>query len=127
MDIKSHLAEKLRILRRRKGWDQATLADKGKELKQKLSDNPKDTFSIGIIRDIESAKGNPTLDTLIILAQVLDCTISELIGDSNSEGSELGLIISTLLTLDKDQLGQASRFLSRLSSSSASSTGNKIG
>lgn len=63
---KNELAEKIRILRKRNGFRQEDLAAKS-------------GVSIRVIKDIESATGNPTLTSLDLIASVLSTPLFQIV------------------------------------------------
>ncbi len=64
--IKTELAEKIRILRKQKGLRQDDLAGKA-------------GVSIRVIKDLESASGNPTIESLNLIVSVLGVSLSQIL------------------------------------------------
>jgi len=72
------ISEKLRQLRKKKGWTQAQLSRFSGVSQQAIS-------------HIESGRNAPTGNTLKILAPVLGCTVDELLGEPRPVDHEIGL------------------------------------
>lgn len=63
---KNELADKIRILRKQKGLRQEDLAGKA-------------GVSIRVIKDLESASGNPTIESLSLVSSVLGISLSQIL------------------------------------------------
>jgi transcriptional regulator with XRE-family HTH domain len=74
--LNAHLAQQVRALRHARGWSLATLADHAGLSKTNVA-------------KIESADGNPSLETLIRLADALDITIGTLLSANRPSGTEV--------------------------------------
>jgi transcriptional regulator with XRE-family HTH domain len=72
----THLAQQVRALRHARGWSLATLADHAGLSKTNVA-------------KIESADGNPSLETLVRLADALNVTIGTLLAADGSPGTEV--------------------------------------
>lgn len=74
--LSAHLAKQVRALRHARGWSLATLADRAGLSKTNVA-------------KIESADGNPSLETLIRLADALNITIGTLIAPNHPPGTDV--------------------------------------
>lgn len=95
---KRELAEKFRGLRKASGLRQEDLAANS-------------GVSIGVIKEIEAGKGNPTLDTLVTISSALGVEFESLLSKNSDRASRILALQSTLQSLADDQFDAVEAFI----------------
>lgn len=71
-DLRGRLGRRVRALRQARGWTQEQFAERA-------------ALSYKFIGEIERGRGNPTLQTLISVAEALDLSVGALFGEAEQE------------------------------------------